>query len=652
VSPLVRLLSKFSLVCALLCAATLAQEPVAKPPERALPNDKAVAAKADEKPALPFQIQLLETHIRFEENGDSRKEVHTIVKINDLAGARQFSRLGFDYNRAFQQVEIPLVKISHMNGGTSEILPSAITDVPNPAVEKFPAYQDVRVKSVRILGLQDGDTLEYRVVTTTTKPPLAPDFWLEHSFDRSGQALEEKYSLEVPRSREIKLQAKPEPLVEESDTSGIKTYGWEIRKESQSEEKEIGELSGSEPDLVVTTFRSWEQLSKRLWECMGMAFTSGIWTSAMERLGAKSEPVQSSVLYDLVSAKIATVDLPLDFGKYRFHDGGEILNWGYANAQDKAKLLDILLAEENQRDKKFKLGILLAGPTFSPQQQLPRPSLFSAIFVSFSDGDRTYYFDPSLEIAPWGAVSSKYRGKPALLLGCDEEAKRICLSQVSEDLPYPSSQRVNVDAILEVDGSLRAKVKYTMRGDNELVLREAFHQTPRERWKEVAGLLALSDGFRGTITTATASDPIATKDPFTVEYEITQAKFVDWSKKPVRIPALLPQIALPDLPGKAAEKIDLGTPLDVKTSLTLKLPEGTTVQTPAGTSVARDYATFVSKYDGHLNTVNVSRHINFLKREIPAERIADYKAFLRAVQNDQAQPLVLQPAETQQENRK
>ena len=106
--------------------------------------------------------------------------------------------MGFEYDRAFQTIEIPLVKISHANGGTSEILPSAITDVVNPAVEKFPAYQDLRVKAVRILGLQDGDTLEYRVITTTTKPPLAPDFWLEHTFDRSGQVQSEIYELELP----------------------------------------------------------------------------------------------------------------------------------------------------------------------------------------------------------------------------------------------------------------------------------------------------------------------------------------------------------------------------------------------------------------------------------------------------------------------
>ena len=99
---------------------------------------------------------------------------------------------------------------------------------------------------------------------------------------------------------------------------------------------------------------------------------------------------------------------------------------------------------------------------------------------------------------------------------------------------------------LEKDGKLGEGEIYT-RGDNELLLRMAFHQTPAEKWKEVAGLLALSDGFRGVITSATASDPKATKDPFTVEYELAQEKFVDWSKKPVRIPALLPQIGLPEI---------------------------------------------------------------------------------------------------------
>ncbi len=131
------------------------------------------AEKTDrsEKAANPAQIELLETKVRFETNGDSRREVHALVKIHSELGVRQFAQLNFDFNRSFESIDIPLVRITHANGGTADILPSAITDRPNPVVVNAPGYQDVRVKSVRMLGLQPGDTLEYRVIRTVSHHP-------------------------------------------------------------------------------------------------------------------------------------------------------------------------------------------------------------------------------------------------------------------------------------------------------------------------------------------------------------------------------------------------------------------------------------------------------------------------------------------------
>jgi hypothetical protein len=661
-------------VCALLCAVALAQEPAAKP-GAAPPNQKAAEAKGEEKPALPFQIQLLETRIGFEASGDSRKEVHTIVKINDFAGARQFSRLAFDYNRAFQQVEIPLVKISHANGGMSEILPSAITDAPNPAVQHFPAYHDVRVKSVRILGLQDGDTIEYRVITTTIKHPLAPDFWLEHTFDRSGQVLEEHYEISLPSERhpEIRINHATPPAAEEDASVGAdarKLYRWVRKFSATSGESGAAESSPDSqvtPDVSFSTL-SWEYLSIRLDELLlpGSQPLSGMKTYEESAKEAGREPnvaaeVQEKahsltkesktdlerlrMIYDFVSQQIRTVDLPLGATGFGIHPAVEVLKAGYANAEDKYVLFAALATALS-----LPKGVALTG--FCDKKALANPTKFRHLLISIHAAERTYWLDPSLEVAPFGVI-------PPVPEKCGFGLNRGFFAmnsaghewiEIPQTLPFPAFQKVNVEADISAEGTLTAKLKYVSRSENELVLRVAFHQTPKERWKEVAGLLALSDGFRGAITNVTTSDPMATKEPFTVEYEITQAKFVDWSKKPVRIPALLPQIALPDLPGKMAVKIELGTPLDVQTSLTLKLPEGTTVQTPAATSVARDYATFASKYDGHLNTVTASRHINFVMREIPVERAADYNAFLRAVQNDQAQMLVLLPTETGTKN--
>ena len=109
---------------------------------------------------------------------------------------------------------------------------------------------------------------------------------------------------------------------------------------------------------------------------------------------------------------------------------------------------------------------------------------------------------------------------------------------------------------------------------------------------------------------------------------------------------MLPVLTVPDLPGKAegADKkspIDLGTPLDVDTRVTLHLPQGTSVELPTGTIVDRDYATFVSRYNTDAGTVTAIRHINFLHRQVAVDRAPDYAAFLHAVQTDQAQLLTL-----------
>src|SRR5260370_9315908 len=90
-------------------------------------------------------------------------------------------RLNFDYKRSFQSIEIPLVHITHPGGGTTDILPSAITNNPNPAVVNAPAYHDFRVKSVRTVCLEPGDITEYSVTTPTPHQPVAPTTSLTHA---------------------------------------------------------------------------------------------------------------------------------------------------------------------------------------------------------------------------------------------------------------------------------------------------------------------------------------------------------------------------------------------------------------------------------------------------------------------------------------
>ena len=621
-----------------------------------------------EVPQTPAQIELLETHYRFEADGSSRKEVHTIVKINSELGVRQFARLNFDFNRAFETVEIPLVRVTHSSGGTADVLPSAITDNPSPAVVNAPAYQDVRAKSVRILGLEPTDTLEYRVITTTLHPPLAPDFWLTHSFDRSGVVSKEIFELDMPASRHVAIRINPATTPTSRSTDDGSHPGREIFlwvRDAKAIESVKAPSDADKADIALSTFATWEKLSARLADLLQPARAdSGGWIIAAEvskkgdelASGAKGPDEKIAAIYDFVAEKIATVDLPLGATGFRTRSDSEILASGYGTAEDKFKLFAALA-----RPFSHPASAYLVGAPDSAEKELPYPSMFTKLLTAVNvDGKtkccegKSMWLDLGAEVAPFGLVSAAYRGKPAFALDNlpPEDLAIGYWETVPIGLPFAATQHVNVDASLGADGKLTAKVKYVMRGDNELLLRIAFHQSPREKWASLAQLLSLSDGFRGEIKSVSASDPYATREPFTVEYEISQAKFVDWAKKPVRIPAILPLVGLPDPPAVAGTAIELGTPLEVVTEGTVRLPEGFTASAPVGTAVTRDYASFSSKYGAVAGstkgvTLTASRHISFLARQLPGDRAGDYRAFLRAVQNDEAQGFtVTAPATT------
>ena len=640
------------------------QKPAEKAPEKSQEKPKEKPA-SNASPKLPAEIALLETRVRFESNGDSHKEVHAHVKINDELGVRQFARLNFDFNRAFEQIEIPLVRITHPSGGTVDVLPSAITDTPNPAAVNAPAYQDVRVKSVRILGLEPGDSLEYRVITTTTHHPLAPDFWLDHTFDRTGVVLREIFELDLPFSGSSILigPATPASSTEKSgEGDATRTiYKWDKTQLELASKSPTSE--NDEPDVVVST-QQWDTLSIRLDERLSFQdqplkpfgdyesnlgppktrpVTPEISSKAFQLTkGIEENRAKLVALYDFVSQKVKTVDIPLGSTGFVTRPAAAILASGYATQEDKFVLLAELASA-------VKLSAEAALTGHCNEKGIASPLDFKRMLISASDGKKSYWIDPSLEIAPFGLIPPN-SGKCAFILN----RFFVLMNSTGHEWqplnptpPFPSTQKVGIDATLDADGKLTAKPHYVMRGDNELLLRVAFHQSPKEKWSEVAQLLALSDGFRGKVSNVTTSDPYETHDPFTVEYEITQPKFADWSKKPLRIPALLPLLGLPDppakpAPGAAATPIDLGTPLDVEVSATIHLPAGTTAQVPTGTSLQRDFATYTSQYSAKDATLTASRHLNFILKEIPSDRAADYNAFLRAVQNDESQVFTLE----------
>jgi len=504
----------------------------------------------------------------------------------------------------------------------------------------------VRVKSVRILGLQPGDLLEYRVVTTTTHHPLAPDFWLDHTFDRSGIVSEEIFGLDLPASLQIapainpKTPPEPSSPAEGNDPSRS-IYHWNRKAPAKLTDTE--KPDAAKPDISLSTFKSWDALAEGLSKLVVPRESDSrlLRDRAISLVSMDSSADgKAAAIYDFVSTKIKTIDLPAGALGFRTRSGPEILASGYGTPEDKFFLFAALA---NNFFGPARAGFV-SSAIQSPEKLPASPARFDHLLTMSGYPSINFWMDLNLEVAPFRMIPTEFRNKSVFLVGPAIDQHWVT---ALAPIPFPSSQQVDVRAKIDAQGQLNAAVSYTLRGDNELLLRVAFHQTPKEKWKDVAQLLAISDGFRGQITNVTASDPYATKEAFLVEYEITQPKFIDWAKKPVRVPALLPSPGLPDPMSSshhsASKKyIDLGTPLEIELDATVTLPEGTTAQAPTGTAVERDYATFSSKYSAPGNTVHATRKLHFISREISATRAGDLNAFLHAVQADQTQLFTLQ----------
>ena len=287
--------------------------------------------------------------------------------------------------------------------------------------------------------------------------------------------------------------------------------------------------------MVLTTFASWEQLqhancnltfspirrrtSRRKWR--------------PQRKHASRDPIRPG--NGLLQFRRARKFAPSIFRSIWDDSANVITRKCYlrasASPEDKISLYTALTS----RTKPVKT--LLVSTADVPEKQLPRPSLFSQILLALDEGKRAIYLDPDLEVAPCGMIRPDLRGKKALELGsnCTGES---CWMKISGELPFSSTQRVSVDATISAEGTLDAKVKYTMRGDNEFLLRMAFHQSPRDKWKEVAQLMSFSDGFRGKIVSTSASDPVATKNPSPSSTKFRSPNLSIGPKNPCAFPRL------------------------------------------------------------------------------------------------------------------
>jgi len=564
------------------------EKPADKGPSGTAAEKAADALKPEAKPKYAeesFVIEQMHSYYRFEADGTGRKDTKARIRVQSEAGVQQWGQLQEGYNSANERVEIPYVRVLKEDGSVVKAGADAVQDLSAPIEREAPVYTDYRQKHITVPGLRPGEVLEYDMVTVIHTPLAAGQFWADYDFDKSNISLDESVDVDVPAARTLKLKCKPgmEPKITEQN--GRRIYHWsgshlerdDDGARAKDKKKKKRRPDDERPDIQLTTFESWEQV--------------GRWYASLEKdrrlpspevrneaqaltKGINGDLDKTEVLYDFVAKNFRYVSLSLGVGRYQPHAAADVLHDQYGDCKDKHTLLASLLEAEG-----LHASSVLINSTRKLDPDVPSPSQFDHVITLLPLGNQEVWMDTTSEVAPFRLLAYSLRKKQALVIPPMQPVSSAAphLEETPADTPMPDSEASQIDGKINEIGKLEAHVQYEFRGDEELLLRSVFRRVPQANWQRVVE--NVNSGLGGEITNLKISDPAATREPFTMSYDVAKVNFLDWSKKKTDIILPLVQFNLPDVNGddtdSDSEPLKLGPKAEYSYQINCNCPPNT-----------------------------------------------------------------------------
>jgi tetratricopeptide (TPR) repeat protein len=609
-----------------------------------------------------FVVEKYKSVYRFENDGTGRKETIARVRVQSEAGVQQWGQIQVGYNSANERVEMVYVRVIKADGSIVKAGDDAMQDLTAPLEQQAPVYTDYHVKHITVPGLRPGEILEYDIATIIHTALAPGEFWADYEFDKNNIDLDEEVDLDLPSARPVTLKNKPEFPPQISDANGRRLYHWSSSHLEREDEKKDKDKDNADkdkdkskdakkkkkpvdpekdrPDIQLTSFVSWQQVG--LWyaglEKDRRAPSPEVRAKAAELTkGLTTDLDKVEALYDFVALNFRYVSLSLGLGRYQPHASSEVLHNQYGDCKDKHTLLASLLEAEG-----FHASSVLINSSRPLDPDVPSPAQFDHVITLLPLNGQEVWMDTTAEVAPFRLLAYSIRHKQALVIPASGAPH---LEETPADTPMPDSEVAEIDAKINAIGKFEAHVHYIFRGDEELMLRSIFRRMPESQWQKVVE--NVNGAMGGDITNLKISDPAATREAFTLSYDLSRPNFLDWSRKKSDLLLPLCQFNLPDVdqsddPDAATETLKLGPRAQYVYKIKLELPANFSAHAPLPFSLKRDYGEYQATYTLTGTTFTAARTLTMTQPELPATRAMDYHSFRQAVGSDLSQFLALE----------
>lgn len=619
--------SAFFLFIILVSASARGQAPAqaSGPPahQETLPSR---GVKVVEKPAEAFVIESLHTTMRFENDGTGMRETAANVRVLSEAGVKQWGLLSVGYSSAGEDVTFPYIRVLKPDGTVISTPPENVQDTTAEITREAPMFSDYHEKHVTVRGLAAGDRLEYDVRVRIHTALVPNQFWTSYRFDTNDTVGDEQLEMNLPKDRYVNVKStEVKPQVREENDRRI--YLWKTSHQASAADQVVPDEIPPAP-VQISTFRSREEVG-RWWGALEeeRAVPTPELTAKAAALtkDARTDAEKVQAIYNYVALNFRYVSISFGVGRYQPHAADDVFKNAYGDCKDKHTLLAALLKAAGIESES-----VLINSSLKLDPDVPSPGQFDHVISRVPLASGPVWLDTTTEVAPFGYLTFNLRDKQALVV---RPGKPAVVMATPADPPFQSSQQVEVTGKLNEDGTLEAKMQWTVRNDSEIFLRLAFRNTPQDKWKDLLQALSSASGYGGEVSDVNVSPPDATASPLEFSYHYTRKDYPDWTANK-RITTPLPPITLPalsDKPEDSQKPVKLGQPGEVTLRASIELPKGYAPQLLAPVDIKHDFAEYHSSYEFKDGVLTAQRQLMTKLREIPAAERADYKSFLKSV---------------------
>ncbi len=499
------------------------------------------AAEAARETAPDAQTLMLAQarYVVYEPDGASTLWVEFWAKALTEKGARELRDVPVWYKEGFSEAEFQQAEVIRADGSADPVdLAANVHAATSNSGTEVNIYDQTSKRLVlTIPQMAAGDTLHVVLAQRTNRPRI-PDTFSDFETFESMEGPTPYASLTIVSPKELPLRstallgevAGTVTTVRETLPDGRIRHRWVARNVPQTfAEANMPKAETQLQRVVVSTFASWEELSKWYWGlCLPhLKTTPAIEAKVRELTEGKTREAQIAALFGFVAQKIRYMGIIAEDKApgYEPHDVALTFDNRYGVCRDKGALLVAML-----RSAGFKAFPVLINAGSKRDREVPVP-YFNHAIVAIDNGKGEYtLLDPTDDTA---------RAElPAYLSGCTylvtrPEGDTLRLTPVPP--PNENAFLAATDVALQADGSALLSATLDFRGLNDNIYRPLFVKLAPDRARD------RFDGFLKRVVPGAelTAFEVSPKDAKDIRHPLQ-----------VKLSARIPGFALPDASGR------------------------------------------------------------------------------------------------------